>query len=349
VNLSDELRLQLVQAVLDFIGDPPPPALVTTLAGNQVVIDAPPAMNGFKYSQWIIEYSLRQPTKDIFVRVIREADQGQALVALHALVDRLEADDGLWSAPAEGLWIPTGWPFVDRRDLRDKLTAMVAGDGPAALAVEGPFGNGKRTTGLYIRHLADQTNAFEPVIRELRPEPVPGALDDIVTDLWMAMAYHDIVDLETTHEEPERQAKTLARRAALAAQSAPLPVWFVANVMEQNGLEEGVLSFVDELLRLVQGTGQIAEKLRVIVLCDQLSLLELENPPPLKDRHTLPQISDVEIREWLQAAAPGKDPTLYELAAETVMRSLQSQSIAPARQLRRLSLSCALAHSKLAT
>lgn len=348
MNLPDDLRRQLVQAALRFVGEPPAPDAIAQLIGHNAMAAARPGMNGFRYAEWIVLYSLRQPTKDVFVRVVQRSNTGD-LVALEALVAELAAGSIQWSAPAEGLWIPTGWPFVDRTSLRDTLSAMANGGGPAALSVEGPFGNGKRTTSAYIRHLADQTDAFEPVIRELRPEPVPGALDDIVTEIWMAMASSEIADLETTHAEPERRAMTLARQVAFSAQAAPVPVWIVANVMDPAGLEEGVLTFLDEVLRLVQITPQIAEKLRVVVLCDQISLLELENPPPLEARHALPQITDTEIRQWLEAAAPGKHSTLYQLAAETVMRSLEGAAIAPARKLRRLAISCARAHRKLVT
>lgn len=347
MNLSDDLRRQLVQSVFNFINDPPPTGLVATLIGHEALAGAPPGMNGFRYAEWIVHYSLRQSTKDVFVTVVRQADAGRALTELRALVTELEADDSKWSAPVEALWIPTGWPFVDRQTLRETLVAMTGGGGPPALSIEGPFGNGKRTIGAYIRHLADQTDAFDPVIRELQPEPVPGALFDTVTELSMRLGQEP--DLSTTHAEPERQATTLARQVALAAPSAPIPIWFVANVVNHVGLEEGVLAFVDELLRLVQSTPSIAKKLRVLVLCDQLSLLELENAPPLDARHTLPQITDVEIRQWLEAAVPGKEPALYELAAETVVRSLATAPPAGAsRTLRWLSLKCRVAHGQLA-
>jgi hypothetical protein len=46
-----------------------------------------------------------------------------------------------------------------------------------------------------------------------------------------------------------------------------------------------VLRFVDELLGLVQRTPAVTDKLRVLVLCDELSPLELENLPPVEFRH----------------------------------------------------------------
>jgi hypothetical protein len=346
VNLPDDWRRQLVQAAYRFVGEPPAPDAIAQLIGHEAMAVAPAGRNGYRYAEWIVRYSLRQSTKDVFVRLVQRTSSGD-LVALEALVAELESDSSGWSAPTEGLWIPTRWPFVDRTSLRDTLSAMAGGGGPPALSVEGPIGNGKRTMAAYIRHLADQTDAFEAVIRELRPEPAPGALDDVVAELWMALPPGENANLETTHAEPERHARTLALQVALDAQEAPSPVWFVANVMDHAGLEEGTLTFIDELLRLVQSTPPIAEKLRVVVLCDQLTLLELENAPPLAARHTLPQITDAEIRQWLEAAAPGRDPALYRLVAETVIRSIEGANVSPARKLRRLSMSCARAHRKL--
>jgi len=343
MNLSDDLRRQLEQSVARHIGEPPATDTLSKLIGHAAVNGAPGGMNAFRYGAWIVKYALRQPTRDLFVRVVRDTDTGD-LVELQALIAELEADSSKWTAPVEGLWIPTRWPFIDRTSLRDALDEMVGAEGPPALAIEGPLGNGKRTMGAYIRHLAERANAFEPVIRELRDEPQPGTLFDIVTELWLVLG--EEADLETTHAEPERQATTLARETAVAAQAAPLPVWFVAIVMEHAGLEEGVLKFVDELLRLVQTSTDIAAKLRVLVLCDQLSLLELEHPPLM--RHALPEITEVEVGQWLQAVAPGKEAALYEVTATTLVDRLKSQDVAQSKLLRRLAQSCAIAARKLA-
>jgi hypothetical protein len=345
VNLADELRQPLVQVVLAHIGDPVQPAVVATLIGFQAVGQAPAGMNGFRYADWIVAYSLRQPAKDVFVNLVRTLDPGEALVPLHALLAELEADGSRWSAPAQPLWIPPGWPFIDRASLRDVLATMAEGGGLAAVSIEGPFGEGKRTMAAYVNYLAQETNGFSPIIRELRQEPADTALFAIATDFWVALGAP--IDIDTTHAEPERQATTLAQQIAFAASAAPLPIWFVATVIDHTGLAAGLLKFVDELLRLVQSAPEISRKLRVIVLCDQLPLLELRNPPPTDARFSLPQITSLEIRQWLEAAAPGKTPTLYQLAADTVMQSLDLPTLEPSSRLRRLSFGCKLAHTKL--
>jgi hypothetical protein len=345
VILTDDLRRQLVQAVLGTVGDPAQPGVVATLIGHQAMGDAPAGMNGFKYAEWIVSYALRQPTKDVFVRVVQSSDQGQALGALHALLGELEADTSRWSAPAHGLWIPTGWPFVDRASLRDALTAMAAGSGPPAVSIEGAFGEGKKTMASYIEHLANTTVGFSPLIRHFRREPGPGVLNATVTDFWMKLG--TIPDVETTHAEPERQGTTLARQVARVAPTAPIPIWFVANVVDRTGLEEGLLPFLDELLRLVQDAPEIAQKLRVLLLSDQLALLELENPPPPEARYTLPAITDADIRQWLEAAAPGRSATLYELAAEKVLQRLDAAPLDPSAKLRELAVGCKVAYGSL--
>ncbi len=347
MNLSEELRRQLVQSVFSTIGFSPPPETVRALVGSEALVEVPAGASGFQIAQWVVRYSLNRRTPDLFLRVVEAADQGNELQELRTIVDELRADSSKWTVTvADALWIPTGWPFIDRKPVRDALTAMADGDGPAALSIEGPFGNGKRTIGEYVRYLAAQTQSFEPVIVTLRPEPEPGVLYYVASELWNAL--REEADLDTTHAEPDRQATTLALQIAVGAPRAPTPIWFVANIVNDAGLEEGVLTFVDELLRLVQETPSIAEKLRVLVLCDQLSLLELDNPPPLEARHTLPQITDLEIQQWLEAVVPDKPADLYRLTAATLIQRLESVPLLPSRKLRWLSSQCALAHRKLA-
>jgi hypothetical protein len=345
VNLADDLERSLVQAVSDFIGDPINPPVVRLLIGHEAMTVAPPGMNGPRYAVWLVGHVLRLPKPDVFARVVKRADRAGALPDLHALLADLDVGRVQWSAPEAGLWIPAGWPFLDRETLRITLDQMAAGGGPPALSIEGSTGDGKKTMAAYIEHLAARTDSFFPVIRELRSEPGTGALFPAATELYMA--FPSQADLATTHEEPERQARAYARDIAAVAPNAPGPVWFVANVIGQPDVEDGLLPFVDELLRLVQATPEIAQKLRVLVLCDRLAVLPLEHAPAASARHTLPQITDTEIRQWLEAAAPGKSQTLYELAAERVLRSLDSQAIQPWARLRMLAVQCKRAHSML--
>jgi hypothetical protein len=348
VDLTDQLRRQLEDAVFDFIGQPPSPAVLRVLIGSEGLLGLPAGFNGFRSAQWAVDFTLRAPTPALFVALVRHSDPGQALVELHALVDALEGDPSRWSAPAApgGLWIPTGWPFVDREPLRAALDGMAKGEGPSALAIEGPSGHGKRTMTEYVRQLAAESEGFAPVVVELRPEPDPGVLLSMVAEL--AMVCGGDADLDTTHVEPERQAVILARDIAQAAAAAPVPTWFVANVVAHQGLEDGVLAFIDELLRLIATSPAVAAKLRVVILCDQLSLLDLQHAPPLEARHTLGQVDGDHIRAWLEAAAPGKDPALYALAADTIVSSLDGATPAPALRLQFTALKCKVAQQRLA-
>jgi hypothetical protein len=248
--------------------------------------------------------------------------------------------------PPGALWIPASSPFVDREPLRAALDGMAQGHGPSALAIEGPSGHGKKTMTEYVRRLADQLGGFAAVVVELRPQPEPGVLLSMVAEL--AMVCGGEADLDTTHVEPERQAVILARDIAQAAAAAPAPTWFVAHVVDHNGLEDGVLAFVDELLRLIATTPAVAAKLRVVLLCDQLSLLGLQQAPPLDARLTLGQVDGTQIRAWLEAAAPGKDPGLYAFAADGIDSSLVGAPPAPPLRLQFTALKCKRAHERLA-
>jgi hypothetical protein len=347
MELTTELRSQLVQAVHDFIGEPAGPQTIRLLIGSAAMAEAPSGLNGYRYASWLVGYALNRRSSKVFVLMLETCDPAGALPELQALAGQLKSDERTWSSAADGLWVPDSWPFINRRPLRDALTTMAGGSGPVALAIEGPSGHGKRTMAEYVRFLASDTGAFQTVLVDLRREPDHGVLFAMVTDLAIALGF--VADLNTTHEEPERQATILARDVALASAAAPSPTWFVANVMGRAAdLEDGVLAFVDELLGLVQATPPIGEKLRVLLLCDQLSVLELANPPPTDARHTLGQVSEVEIRQWFEAAVPGKPAMLYRLTTQSVIDNVDNVGPPIAKRLRYLSQQCRVAHRQLA-
>ena len=347
MDLNEQLQRQLEDAAYEYIGQPPSPAVLRELIGTEGVMALPATYNAFRSAQWVVEFTLRHATPALFVKLVRQSDAGQALGDLHALVDAFEADPARWSAPpaAGALWVPASSPFVDREPLRAALDGMAQDVGPSALAIEGPSGHGKRTMTEYVRRLAAESGGFAPVVVELRSGPDTGLLLSMVAEL--AMVCGGEADFDTTHVEPERQAVILARDIAQAAAAAPAPTWFVANFVNHQGLEDGVLAFVDELLRLIATTPAVAARLRVVVLCDQLSLLGLQHAPPLDARLTLGQVDGVQIRAWLEAAAPGKDPGLYALAADTIVGSLEAEPPPPALRLKFTALKCKRAHERL--
>ena len=346
VELADDLRRQLEDAVFHNLGSPPDTQVMSVLAGPESLRQLPGGLSPYGHAQWVVRYALGQATSAVFIGLVRNADAPQELGALRELVDKLEAHPDSWSAPViAGLWVPERWPFIDRTDVVEALAEMAGGAGPPAVAIEGSFGHGKRTMAEYVRCLAREKGTFEPVVVELRQEPEPGVLESIVTELSVAL--DEQPDLDTTHVEPERQATILARDIAQIALVTATPTWFVAHVVDSAGLEEGVLVFLDELLGLVQGTPAVGDKLRVLVLCDQLALLELKNAPPLDARHALAQPSDAEIRAWLEAAAPGKPEQIYDLFTDTVMTQLTKTNPALSRRLKWLSSQCAITQRKL--
>jgi hypothetical protein len=343
VELSEPLRRQLIELVLGYIGTDVQTGAVRDLVGAEGLRRLPNG-NGYTRARWIVTYSLIQTTADVFVSVVKQADAGGAVQELHELVQRIQQGELAWTGSVgNGLWVPVNWPFVDRASLRSVLETMAGGAGPAALVIEGPLGQGKQTMADYVTLLAEGSASFSAAVVELRP--IPDMLFSMASEIYAAIGADP--DLGTTHEEPERQATILARQVAQAAAAAPAPTWFVANVFDPGNLEPGVLPFVDDLLDLVQGTAAIATKLRVVVLCDQFSLLELENAPPVDARFTLPSITETEVREWFEASVPGKSAALYELTAGTVMTQMQQANLPSQRWLATLSAKCRKAHQDL--
>ncbi len=349
MNLAEDVRRQLEVLVQNSIGEPASPATLRILVGSEALNSVPAGMNSSHLAQWVVGYSLARGNPTVFLRVVQMCDPAKRIGDLYPLVDELKADGSKWaSGVGDGLWVPDGWPFIDRQPLRDALTTMAGGAGPPALSIEGPFGHGKETMSDYVCYLAREALSFRPLVLKLRAEPVPGLLASIATKVWMMLEQPP--DTDTTHAEPERQAAILARQIATAALAAPTPTWLVANVIDHAGLEEeGVIAFLDELLRLVQTTQTVAQKLRVVVLCDQLSLLELKNPPPGDAKHTLGQVGEVEVRQWFEADTPGKPADLYQFTAERVMLSLETANPRLERRMETLALKCAGASKALRT
>ena len=350
VDMTPDLHRRLVDSVVLYLGEQPS-ALARTLLGATAMLRAPGAGATHEiWARWVVGYALKHSSPALFMRLVEEVDAGGALVEVHAIVASVRADPSTWEAPAErGLWVPSGWPFINRAPVRDILADMAMGraGAPAALAIEGPYGHGKKTIGNYIERLSQETDGFVPAIVHIRPEPRPGLLKKMVSDLSMALDIEP--DLTTTHVEPERQAAVHVNTLALDALTAPTTAWFVANFIDHRSLEQGVLTFVDALLGAVTSTPGLAEKLRVVVVCDQLSLLELDNAQALGARRTLTQITAAEIREWLEAAVPGKSGRLYDVTANGVIAALEAVPPEESDRLRIISIKCKRAQQKLAS
>jgi hypothetical protein len=346
MDLSDDLKRQLEDAVFNNLGAMPTAQGLRLLVGPKPVRELPPGLSPYGHAQWVVRVSLSQATPEIFIEVVKLTDLAGELRELQAIVAQLAAHPDTWAAPVvAGLWVPKRWPFIDRTSVVAALAAMADGDGPAAVAIEGSYGHGKKTMVEYIRSLAVEKGSFELAVVELRKEPEPGILESIVTELSVLL--NEPPDMDTTHVEPERQATILARDVAQIALDTAQPIWVVAHFVESTGLEEGVLAFIDELLGLVQGTAAIGAKLRILLLCDQLAVLELKNAPPLDARHALSQVSDGEIRAWLEAAAPGKPQQVYELFTDSVTRQLARANPALSRRLKWVSSRCAITQRRL--
>jgi len=345
--LDETRRRELVVQVFAFLGSPISIPVAQTLVGWEAVTSAPRVPNDFKYAEWLVDHVLARASFDAFVAVVQAVDGGGALVELHGLIARIRAGEVAWEAadnPGE-LWAPQTRPFIDRASLRQTLGDMTAGGGPAVISIQGSLGQGKRTVCRYIERLAETKQSFRPVIAELFAEPGQGALMSVVAELRLQLDLDP--DLKTTHEEPERQAELLARDLAQEALDAPIPVWFVANVMDPDRLDEGTLPFIDSLLGLVSSIPEVAAKLRVILLTTAVSLLPLRNPPALHDRYDLPDIARVDVANWLAAAAPGKNAQLYAISADSVFRRLEGSGLPPEKRLTSLAQYCIHAHRKL--
>ena len=225
-------------------------------------------------------------------------------------------------------------------------TAMADGAGPAAIAVEGPVGDGKRTIGSYVRLLAEETGAFEPVVVDLRGKPEEDGLFKMMSNLGIALG--SVFDLKTTHEEPAREATTLARDVVMAAAAAQSPTWLVANFLARaSDLEPRVVPFVDELLFQVQSEPAIVRNFACS--CSATSSSSSSSSTSCRStRATLSQVSDVEIRAV--AGKCGAGQAAGPVRAHNCQRALRHRpgGLSAALRLQYVSLQCGVAHRRLA-
>jgi hypothetical protein len=341
--LTSAQRTELAALVQLFIGDPPMPGALQTLVGFEA-LNQKPNLNSPRTARWLVDFTLRQRDPGVFLRLVDLCDESGTLQDVSALVTQLRSGAINWDPPVSAMWVPVSKPFVDREGFRDILTRMARGEGPAAITIEGGTGQGKQTMAEYIRLLAAGADrSFVAVAKELRRDPNPGVLELLVAEVRDELGLGLAED--PTHTEPERRAQVFARGLMLDASTAPVPVWFVINVIDVTGLEPGLLRFVDELLSLVQQMPPGSSKVRVVLLTEAITLLNLANAPPADARFVLPEIGKPAVLDWLRLAVPGRPEPLYELSATQVIERAAAKP-APSR-LGWLALQCKGAHHTL--
>src|SRR5690242_8039165 len=139
--LTPEQHRQLVERMSSFVGFNPLPSQLETLAGLDLVRQAP-THNGVVVAEWLLTAVLNRPDPALFIRIVTVADGGGLLPELHAMAAALQLDPTGWrsSGPGDELWVPDPprRPFVDREQLRRVLQQMVDGHGPAVVVVDAP-------------------------------------------------------------------------------------------------------------------------------------------------------------------------------------------------------------------
>jgi hypothetical protein len=345
--LSGQQREQVVRLITNYVGISPDSATIEALVGWEYVRTMPARMNGYQTAGWLLGCTLTAPRPDLFIKVIMAVDAQGELLEVHELLRHLRQDASLWRIQAlDELWIPPRWPFADRQQLRQVLLTMADGGGPAAITIEAPQGHGKQTMCTYIEHLARRHGDFNAIVTPLQKDPNPGVLAALVADLRIGLELD--WDDRTIQIEPERRAVVSARALAQEAALAPSVAWLVANVIDANDLEPGVLRFIDELLGQVMDMPSDLRRLRVVLLSDEVTGLGLTHLPDIANRHVLPDVDEPAITEWLAAAVPGKPQQAYKIAASAVLGKLEEMRVSPDRRLEWLARQCMAAHQSLA-
>jgi hypothetical protein len=345
--LSDSQRRELADLVFQGLGANPA-QVITAVIGIELARTLPNFPVAYEIAQWVVDVALRQDTGDVFVKVVRSFDAAGRLTEMWALVARLQGDPSSWRVHRGAYtWIGDQSAFVDRVNLQTLLVSMAGGAGPAAITIEGASGDGKTTICDYIEKLASDLRGFTPVIEHVEAETASTLSPALLANrLHLKLGGHGV--LTTTAVEPERVASNLAQDLAQRAITAPAPVWFVVDGVDTPGLPVAVLRLVDELLRWVGESADIARGLRVVLLGANLAGVDLPHLPLPAGRNNLPDVDLAVIRDWFEAAVPGKPPILYALTADSVFRELPSKT-GPngANRMRSLRILVEAAHGEL--
>ena len=125
---------------------------------DQIAPDGPVRQRVIALMQWAEREGREGDLVDAVARARRRRSDVQASVkAVRAHLDRV-AEARWYQSPNsfETCFVRTDWPFVDRRSLRDGLSALIAVDPPRTLVVRGPSGSGRTYSRHLVTHVAER-------------------------------------------------------------------------------------------------------------------------------------------------------------------------------------------------
>ncbi|HVK20152.1 MAG TPA: hypothetical protein VM677_02210 [Actinokineospora sp.] len=344
--LTEEQRLQLAVMVVDFLGGNRGSAAVA-LFGHDLVRVVPTQPNDFGFADWMLVQTLSRPSMEPFAHVLVTVDPGAALAEIHQLLQRVRRGEVEWDAREEDpAWMPplSEKPFADRDRLRTAVREMAEGGGFPAITIEAPVGHGRTTMCHYIEHCAPKYGPFLPLVVSLQRKDTNEVVPFLARKVWRALGLpgEPTVPVGGT---PDRRAQDFAVELARSAALSPRPVWLVADVVRSN-LDEGVWTFLDELMGQVRADPLRAAKLKITIVAD-FSAVELPHKPEVDARFVLPDIGEAEIADWLAAVVPGKQEGLYQLSARMVMDKVTQLLPPAAMRLETIADHCLVARDQL--
>lgn len=341
--LTDEQHKQVVTLIMAHLGGAGHGPMAWDLFGPEAVQAVPAGLNDYQYAKWMLDRSLRQATPDPFIKIVLTVDFPGEIGEVRKLVDDLGSGRRAWSGVGvDELWMPAESPFADREDLRTSLRDIARGGGPVVSTIDGPAGHGKRTMCGYIDACARKHGVYLPVVEHLQ-RLHDNRFVDFLADLLRSKLRVTVPP--AIDPEPERRAVTLAMNLADFAINSPVPVWFVANLVEPDQ-DAGVVKFLGVLMGQIHENPLLKAKLRMTVLAD-FAAVELENMPGSDSRYTLAEIAETEIADWLEAVVPGKGEARYRQTARQVVTVVTALQPTPRMRLRLLAQKCVEAHHVL--
>jgi serine/threonine-protein kinase len=261
----------------------------------------------------------REPVLEKALDSTHRVQDGSAREELLLAIIRVQPE----SDPFQSYW-PMSKPFLDRRALRSGVRLAMGPEGPKILMVNGPPGSGKSYSSLLIRHVAEQTRAFDTLIVNFdQPERVADRPVDLAREIADGMGV-SAGSMPAQRDTTSRFIHELARWLIQLARAGDKDWWWIFDGVSSQPISSDLKYLIEVLAR------------EVVVQADvRLILLGFDEPLPAnieRDvyREDLTEIGESEIRELIADLLANTDGKAFAERIDVLLKYVLEVGAVPA-------------------
>lgn len=294
-------------------------------------------------SKWIVEQALSQPSPEPLIRLVRTADNGDGrLDSIIKLINQLASDPEPWvrwareqrldgSMGEDPLFVENGGPFINRSTFRNIIPREGALETPSCILVEGALGSGKSYLYDYCKRLASHWQNFNLGCTTVGSSSA-GKFDPETAAVELAVGLGtDFNRIPRVHEDPHRYARNLVVWITECTPVRRLPSITIFDGFDAQGITDPVRTFIEELIRSIQGDEQLKQRYRVLLL--GYDAYRLERNKLKYKRYVLEHVGVSHIEEWFRKRYPNQPKYRYEDTAKMIEQRLPPSGEMRLRQL----------------